>query len=280
MSSISEHLHTNQITEVGKPKPQPVKINSRKTIRRPLYTWGSVIVGLALWQFIGTSVVKNSLFLATPVQSIMAVIQLWNSGELLKHMILSGKEFIIGFVIASIVGVIVGLFTASFERISLIANPWIYGFYATPLIALAPLLILWFGIGIWSKVAVVICLVFFPVAINTNAGVRNTDAHLIEAIRSFGASRLQIFIKVSLPGALPLILTGLRLGVGRGLLGVVVGELAGSRGGLGYLINNAGQVFNMPQLFAGVIVLAVSGILLTTAFHKLESILVPWREER
>jgi NitT/TauT family transport system permease protein len=280
MSTVSEHLHPKEIMDVGKPKQQPMKIKSRKTINRPLYTWGSVVVGLALWQLIGTTVVKNSLFLATPVQSILAIVQLWNSGELLKHMILSGQEFIYGFVIASIVGVIVGLFTASFERISLVANPWIYGFYATPLIALAPLLILWFGIGIWSKVAVVICLVFFPVAINTNAGVRNTDAHLIEAIRSFGASRLQIFIKVSLPGALPLILTGLRLGVGRGLLGVVVGELAGSRGGLGYLINNAGQIFDMPQLFAGVIVLAVSGILLTTAFHKLETILVPWKEDK
>jgi NitT/TauT family transport system permease protein len=280
MSTVSEHIHSKEIMDVGKPKQQSVKIKSRKTTRRPLYTWGSVIVGLALWQLIGTTVVKNSLFLATPVQSILAIVQLWNSGELLKHMILSGQEFIYGFVIASIVGVIVGLFTASFERISLVANPWIYGFYATPLIALAPLLILWFGIGIWSKVAVVICLVFFPVAINTNAGVKNTDAHLIEAIRSFGASRLQIFIKVSLPGALPLILTGLRLGVGRGLLGVVVGELAGSRGGLGYLINNAGLIFDLPQLFAGVIVLAVSGILLTTAFHKLESILVPWKEDK
>jgi NitT/TauT family transport system permease protein len=278
MSAVSEQLHPNEVLKVGKPYPKPMKMKSRRSVRRPLYTWGSVVIGLALWQWIGTSIVKNSLFLATPLQSILAVGQLWESGELLKHISVSGQEFLIGFMLAAIVGVMVGLFTASFERVSLVASPWIYGFYATPLIALAPLLILWFGIGIWSKVAVVFSMVFFPVAINTDAGVRNADAHLVEAIRSFGASRFQIFLKVSLPAALPLILTGLRLGVGRGLMGVVVGELAGSRAGIGYLIYNAGQVFNMPQLFAGVIMLATTGILLTTLFHKLETVLVPWRE--
>jgi NitT/TauT family transport system permease protein len=249
----------------------------RRSMSRAAYTWGSVIAGLAIWQLIGLYVVKNSLFLATPIASIAAIGELWVKGDLQKAMIVSFEEFIIGFAIATCAGIVVGLLTATFEPVKLILTPWISGFYASPIIALAPLLILWFGVGIWSKIAVVVSLVIFPMIINTEAGIINTDAALIEAARSFGATRLQIFTKVALPSAAPYILAGLRLGVGRGLIGVVVGELAGARAGLGFLINNASQVFNMPQLFAGVIVLAVAGIALTAFFQRLERILVPWR---
>ena len=251
----------------------------RRSVSRAAYTWGSVIVGLTIWQLVGIFVVKNSLFLATPIASIMAIGELWAKGDLQTAMIVSFEEFAIGFAIATVAGIVVGLFTASFESVKLILTPWISGFYASPIIALAPLLILWFGVGIWSKIAVVVSLVIFPMIINTEAGILHTDAGLIEAAKSFGATRMQIFTKVSLPSAAPYILAGLRLGVGRGLIGVVVGELAGARAGLGFLINNASQVFNMPQLFAGVIVLAVAGIALTAFFQRLERILVPWRPQ-
>ncbi len=249
----------------------------RRGLRDAAYTWGSVLAGLVLWQVIGVYVIHNSLFLATPTQALGAIGDLWRNGELPRDMMVSGEEFIVGFVIASVLGIAVGLMTASFHRVSLILTPWISGLYASPIIALAPLLILWFGVGIWSKIAVVISLVVFPMIINTDAGIRTTDAQLVEAARSFGATQWQIFTKVSLPGALPLILAGLRLGVGRGLIGVVVGELAGSRAGIGFLINNASQVFSMPQLFAGVLVLATAGIVLTAAFQRLETVLVPWK---
>ena len=151
--------------------------------------------------------------------------------------------------------------------------------YATPTIALAPLFILWLGIGIWSKVLVVIFLVLFPVTINTEAGLRTTSERLIEMLRSFGASPRQIFFKVSLPSAVPFILAGLKLGIGRGLIGVVVAELFGSRAGLGRLIAQSADAFNMPELFAGVIVLAVAGIALTAGFGWLENRLVPWTKD-
>jgi len=158
-------------------------------------------------------------------------------------------------------------------------QPWVSGLYATPTIALAPLFILWFGIGVWSKVVVVILLVFFPVAINTEAGLRTTSERLIEMLRSFGASERQIFVKVSLPSAVPFILAGLKLGIGRGLIGVVVAELFGSRAGLGRLIAASADSFNMPELFAGVVVLAVAGILMTAGFSWLERRLVPWTRD-
>ena len=148
-----------------------------------------------------------------------------------------------------------------------------------PRTALAPLFIVWLGIGIWSKVLVVIFLVLFPVTINTEAGLRTTSDRLIEMLRSFGASGSQIFFKVSLPSALPFILAGLKLGIGRGLIGVVVAELFGSRAGLGRLISHSADAFNMPELFAGVIVLAVAGIAMTAGFGWLEKRLVPWTKD-
>jgi len=252
---------------------------ARRGFGRAAYTWGSVIGGLLLWQIWGDYVVHNSLFLATPTQSFVAMIKLWGNGTLQHDIVISGEEFLVGFVIASIAGIVIGLLTATFDRVSLILTPWISGLYATPIIAVAPLLILWFGVGIWSKIAVVISLVVFPMIISTEAGIRHTDAQLIEAARSFSATQQQIFTKVMLPSALPLILAGLRLGVGRGLIGVVVGELAGSRAGIGYLINEASQVFNMPELFAGVIILAAAGILLTAGFERTEHILAPWKND-
>jgi NitT/TauT family transport system permease protein len=153
------------------------------------------------------------------------------------------------------------------------------GFYATPTVALAPLFILWFGIGIWSKVLVIVTLVLFPVTINTEAGLRTTSERLIEMLRSFGATPRQIFFKVKLPSAVPFILVGLKLGIGRALIGVVVAEFFGSRAGLGRLISQASDAFNMPELFAGVVVLAIAGIVMTAGFSWLEARLVPWTKD-
>lgn len=236
----------------------------------------SVLIGLLIWEFVSRVLVANALFLAAPTQIFAAIYNLARSGELWRHVGISGLEFIIGYVIASILGIALGLGMASSVRIKQIAQPWISGLYATPTIALAPLFILWFGIGIWSKVLVVIFLVLFPVTINTEAGLRTTSTRLIEMLRAFGATQRQIFIKVSLPSATPFILAGLKLGIGRGLIAVVVAELFGSRAGLGRLISQSADAFNMPELFAGVIVLAAAGIAMTAAFTRLERKLVPW----
>lgn len=241
----------------------------------PLLAWVSVVGGILLWELVGRSV-GGSIFLATPSQTWFALVDLWRSGELQHHIWVSGQEFVYGYVIACAAGIVIGLLMASYRSASAILGPWVSGLYATPIIAVAPLVILWFGIGIWSKIAVVVSVVIFPVIINTEAGIRATDRHLVEAIRSFGANQFQIFTKVSLPSALPFILAGLRLGIGRGLIGVVVGELFGARAGVGFMILQAAESFAMPKLFAGVIVLAAAGIALTAACHALEKRLVPW----
>jgi len=277
----------NRLTESAVPdatatksRGTPTRLSARSSaVQRHALAFASVFAGLTLWELIGRFAIQNSLFLATPIQVAVELWRLARVGVLQHHAWVSAQEFVIGFAIAVAVGIPIGLAVAASKRTAIVMNPWISGLYATPVIALAPLFILWFGIGIWSKVAVVVALVVFPVVINTEAGLRNTDRQLVEAVRSFGANKLQIFLKVSLPCALPFILAGLRLGVGRGLIGVVVGELFGARAGLGFMITQAAEVFNMPRLFAGVVVLAAAGIVFTAAFQALERRLVPWNYE-
>jgi NitT/TauT family transport system permease protein len=239
----------------------------------------SVVGGLTLWELVSRLIIANPLFLAAPTQIIEAVYALSLTGEMWRHVSISAVEFALGYLIASVIGIAFGFGMANSVRFKQALQPWISGLYATPTIALAPLFILWLGIGIWSKVLVVIFLVLFPVTINTEAGLRTTSERLIEMLRSFGATPRQIFFKVSLPSALPFILAGLKLGIGRGLIGVVVAELFGSRAGLGRLISQSADSFNMPELFAGVIVLAVAGIAMTAGFGWVEKKLVPWTRD-
>jgi len=236
----------------------------------------SIIGGLLIWEVASRFLVANTLLLAAPTQIVAAIIELLGTGELQRHFYVSAQEFFWGYLAGCLLGVLLGLAMANSVTAQRALQPWVSGLYATPTVALAPLFILWFGIGIFSKVIVVALLVIFPVIINTEAGLRTTSPQLIETVRSFGATRWQVFTKVSLPSALPFIFAGFKLGIGRGLIGVVVAELFGARAGLGMLISQSAETFNMPALFAGVTVLAVAGILLTNAFAWLERKLVPW----
>ncbi len=275
---------TDSVKAMSPPESRPAKPDASRQWfgafrRRYLAATVSVVGGLLLWEVVSRFLVANALFLASPSQIIVAIYRLAVTGQLWHHMAVSAAEFAVGYVIACILGILLGLGMASSVTIKQALQPWVSGLYATPTIALAPLFILWLGIGIWSKVLVVISLVLFPVAINTEAGLRTTSERLIEMLRSFGATPQQIFFKVSLPSAVPFILAGLKLGIGRGLIGVVVAELFGSRAGLGNLISQSADAFNMPELFAGVVVLAIAGIVMTAGFGWLEKRIVPWTRD-
>ena len=239
----------------------------------------SVVTGLIGWQIFSDVVIANSLFLASPTQVLDALVSLSLSGELWAHVRTSAAEFLLGYGIAAVIGIATGMLIATSPFWKSWLQPWISGLYATPTVALGPLFILWLGIGIWSKVLVVVLLVVFAVTINTEAGIRSTSERYLEMMRCFGATRRQLFLKVSLPSATPFILAGLKLGIGRGLIGVVVAELFGSRLGLGRLIGQSADSFNMPELFAAVAILAASGILMNSAFSKLETKLGPWTKD-
>src|SRR5258707_13248351 len=162
----------------------------------------------------------------------------------------------------------------------MVFEPFVNALYATPRVALIPLILIWFGIGMWSKVFIVFINAFFPVLINTIGGVRATDTNLLRAARAFCASDWQIFKTVAIPGAVPFILTGVRQAVALGLIGVVVGEMFGGGEGIGFRVAYGGQTFAPHTLFSGVLIIAFAGILLTWLAERLEKSFSRWRPER
>ncbi len=238
----------------------------------------SFLIAIALWEFCARVIVDNKLFV-TPLSSIaVRAVELWSTGELQTHLYVSFLEFAGGFALSIVVGIGLGVVLAEFSMIRGLVDPWISMLYATPIIALGPLFILWLGIGMFSKIVIVFLVAVFPILINTITGLTTTDRTIIEVARSFGANQRQIYTKVRMPAALPFIIAGLRLSVARALVGVVVAEMFGARAGLGFLIINAAQSFDTAGVFVGVIILAIAGVLSVEFLKWLEGRLAPWRD--
>ncbi|MGH7089806.1 MAG: ABC transporter permease, partial [Stellaceae bacterium] len=185
----------------------------------------------------------------------------------------------IGLGMGIVGGILVGVAMASSAAIEDLFDPWVSMVYSMPIIALAPLFVLWFGIGILSKVAIVFLMSIFPVLINSHIGLKTADPDHLEAARSFGCSRAQIFLKVRFPSAVPYIVSGIRNAISRGLIGVVVAEFFGSQAGLGFLIQSSAQTFDTRALFVGVFILAFGGIGAVELLRRIERRIAPWRTE-
>lgn len=237
----------------------------------------SLTAGFAIWEFIANVIVRDKLFLVAPSGIVIRFLELWRIGDIQNHMWVSGQEFVFGFVAAAIAGIAFGLLMGTNAPARAALTPWVSAIYATPLVALSPLLILWFGLGLMSKVVVVFAVAVFPILVNTQTGIESVDERLLETARAFGATQRQLFSKVLLPGSVPFIVAGLRLGIGRGLVGVVVGELFGARAGVGYLITVSSQIFDMGALFAAALILAIAGVISTEAVRYIERKIAPWR---
>jgi ABC-type nitrate/sulfonate/bicarbonate transport system permease component len=237
----------------------------------------SVLLALVAWELIGRYLLTSKLMFA-PLSAVLAEFaKLWSTGELQGDMIVSFTALALGFAIAAVVGIVVGSVIGISNAVGEHLDPLVSALYATPLVAISPILILSLGIGPASKVAIVFMMAVFPILINTTVGIRSTETDLIEAARSFGASRFDIFRLVLLPSALPFIVAGFRLGIGKGLVGIFIGELFGAREGLGYLISVSGQTFDIPGMFVGVLVLAISGVVSVALFQYIERRIAPWR---
>jgi NitT/TauT family transport system permease protein len=254
--------------------PFPFSWLQKRTTRRSFI---SVLVFMAAWELTGRFVLTDPLFFAPLSAVVEAGFTLWHSGELQRDIIASFSAVAYGMILAIIFGIIIGVLSGASGTFREYTDSFFTGLYATPLVAVAPILILWFGIGIASKIAVVFLMAIFPILISTAAGIANADPAFIEVARSFGASRLQIIRKVMIPAAVPFVITGIRLAIGRAIVGVVVGELFGARAGLGFLIFTSGQTFDVPALFLGVLLLALAGVALTSAMKWVEGRVAGWR---
>jgi ABC-type nitrate/sulfonate/bicarbonate transport system permease component len=239
----------------------------------------SVLMFLGVWEVIGRLGLINRIFLSSPSIILRVGYKLFCSGEIYYDLGVSGSEFFIGFGLAVVSGIPIGLLAGWYRRFHFVIEPFISALYATPRLALLPLIILWFGIGIWSKVVIVFLGAFFPICRNTLAGVWTADEELIKAARSFGANDMRVFKTVVLPSSVPFILTGLRLGVGLGLVGIVGGELFAATAGLGHFIVVAGETFQTDKVFVGIIVFAFFGVFFIELLGRIERKFDKWRPQ-
>jgi NitT/TauT family transport system permease protein len=240
----------------------------------------AVIVALAAWEAFWSAGKISPLFFTGPSQVGRRFIEEWTVGRLKQDMAYSGLNFLIGVGMAIAAGVVLGVIIGWYRRLAMVFEPFLTTLYSTPRVALVPLVLIWFGIGMWSKVFIVFINAFFPVLINTIGGVKAIDRDLLRAARAFCASDWQIFRTVVVPGSVPFILTGVRQAVALGLIGVVVGEMFGGSEGIGYMVNYGGQTFQTDTVFLGVVIIACAGIVLTWLAERLERHFSRWRPER
>jgi NitT/TauT family transport system permease protein len=255
--------------------PEPPARAARRSRRRAIL---SIVGVLVLWELVGRFVVTSPILFAPLSKVLLAGWNLLLNGDLMYHLAISGLEFGLGFVLATVAGVAVGFLMATNRAVQDVLDPWVSFFYSSPLVALIPFFILVFGVGLASKVAIIFIVSIFPILLNAFVGLRAVDDNLLEVGAAFNCSRWQVFSKILLPGALPYILVGLRLGIGRALTGVVVAELFGSQAGLGYLIGNAGQSFDTPTVLFGVLMFSLFGLGTVEGLKWIERSVAPWRK--
>ncbi len=235
----------------------------------------SVVVVLGAWEILGRQV--NPLFMSYPSAIGAASVALAVNGELLHALESSLRTLLIGFLAASAIGVAAGLLIGRYRSVDAATDWLVNALYATPLIAIIPLVILWFGLGDLAKLFIVTILAVFPVLINTAAGVRNVPETLIDVGAAFAANERQVFVKIILPAALPFMMTGLRLGIGRAIIGMVAAEFFTAITGLGALIVKYGNQYDTASMFVPILVLMLLGVGLTAGVRRLEDAIAPWR---
>lgn len=239
---------------------------------------GSLILILVLWEVSGPYV--NPIFFSYPSEIANAFYELALNGELAKYSLESIQILVYGMVLAIIVGIPLGTVMARSPRIDWTLDMYINALYATPMVALVPLLVLWLGIGVVAKVTVVFLFAFFPILINTYKGVTEVDPGLVEVARSFHSSERAMWRDVLLPFAVPYIAAGIRLAIGRALVGMVIAEFYTAISGLGYMITRYAHIFRMDRTLVPVILLMFLGVTLTAALGYLERRVAPWNRSR
>lgn len=244
---------------------------------------GFIVLFLAVWEIfpLWVSLPKGvSLFFTTPSQIAAKFYQLMAAGTIQEHFYVSAWEFVAGLGLSIAVGLPFGLILGRSRTMDALLDPYVTALNATPRLVWLPLLIIWFGIGIWSKIMIVFLGAVFPLLINTYAGVKNVDRVLINMVRSFGAREWHVMKIVVLPYAVPYIVAGLRLAIGRAVLGVVVGEFFGATKGLGAMMARAASAFQVDVVFVGVAIFTGLSLIFTFTVKKLETNLTRWRPEQ
>ncbi|MGV2445325.1 UNVERIFIED_CONTAM: ABC transporter permease [Bacillus sp. ATCC 13368] len=239
----------------------------------------SVLLFLLLWEAASHNEWINPLFISSPIEIAQAAVLMVQEVSFWENMKVSGYEFVSGFVLAILIGIPIGVLSGWNSNFNAVVNPFISGLYVTPKVALLPVIIIAFGIGPASKIVIVFLMAFFPIVMSAQKAMLTLDQNLIKAARTFSASEFQIFKTIALPSTVPFLLNGIRLGIGQGLIAVVVGELFASTAGIGYQLTSNGQNLQTDRMFVGVLVITITGIILTSLLGIIERRFSSWKPE-
>jgi len=275
LSTPTERLHPAEdglVYGLQPPKAAGFRVSDYPFILRS----AAIFIFLLGWELYGRSL--NPIFLSSPTAIAMAFVDLVKSGELIAALVKSLQGLAIGFFAAVIVGIGLGILMGRFKSVTHVFDPFITIFYATPTVALIPLIMLWFGLGLTAKIVIIFEGCFFPIVINTQAGVRNVSRTTVDVVRAYGATDRQVMSKVVLPSSMPFVMAGIRLAVGRGVVGMVVAEFFTALSGLGSMIIVYSNSFATAKLFVPVITIALLGLGLTSLAKYLERRMAPWKE--
>lgn len=271
--SVANELRANALADRAA-RPKPVASSAPWWESRALFRYGFVALILIVWQLIAPYI--NPIFFASPTQIAAAFYETTVSGELPYFLGQSLEVMAYGLIVAILVGIPLGIAMARLRWLDWALDLPINALYATPLVAVVPLLVLWFGIFLKAKIIVVFLFAVFPVLINTYQGVRECDKNMLEVAQSFRSSEWNIWRDVLLPFALPYIIAGTRLAIGRGLIGMIIAEFYTTISGLGFMVTKYANVFAMDKTFVPVIVLMFLGVSLTSVLKWVGRRIAPW----
>ena len=237
----------------------------------------SLVVGLILWQaFTAYSDIPSFIF-PTPLDVWEKFLSVFLDGSLLFHTLVTLREVLIGLTLGLSVATLTGYFLAKSRTVERVLSPYIVASQSIPIVAIAPLLVIWLGPGIFSKILTSALIVFFPVLVNTIVGIRSVPGELYELMKSLQANHMQRIIKLEIPAALPVFLGGLRIGATLAVIGAVVGEFVGADKGLGFLVNVGRGLYDTSLVFVAVFTLVILALVLYGSVVFLESRLLSWK---
>ena len=280
LSSVNE-TPPSEIKKIETKSRHPVAAFFTNHDRLKYYLMYALVFALfiGLWEFFIYLFDIPTFLVPAPEEVFAEYLRLLTSGTLMKHTIVTLKETLLGFAAGSILGIGIGYLLAKSRKVERIFSPYVVAAQTAPKIAIAPLIVIWFGFGITSKIILVMLIVFFPILINTMLGIKSVDENQIELFKSTHASKLQMFTKLELPSALPVIFAGFKTGITLAVIGAVVGEFVGANAGLGYLTIYASGLMDTSQVFAAIIQLTLLGVVLYALISVIGARLMPWRAE-
>ena len=239
-----------------------------------VWRWGLLIALILLWEAGSRIGFIDPFFFSSPTQIFRTAVTKWQSGQLPRDIAYTASSTLLGFILGTSIGSVAGLLFWFNRKVALIAEPWLIVLNALPKLALAPVLVIWFGIGFSSKVVLAFLMTVVVAAMSAYGGVQTVDPALHTLMISLGAKRRQIFTRLVVPSAMPSIITGLRVNIALAMAGSIVGEFIASDRGLGRMIVYAGTIFDLPLVWVGVVVLSIVSVLMYAAVVLLEKLLM------